>query len=197
MKILQTPVFLLSELTQSQQEKAHENYMCNEFEFFSEFVIEDAITMLAKLGIEVENVYFSGFSSQGDGACFEGRLQAYPKGGLAALVQEYPDANELHELARDYVKAQAKGFYRVRGTVKQSGHYMHSGCTSFDLYDEEFDYNRAIPEDEIIESCRALMDYIYKSLQNEYDYQSSFESFKDSCAANEWHFTEAGEMKNF
>jgi hypothetical protein len=29
---------------------------------------------MAEVGIEVDNIYFSGFWSQGDGACFEGKI---------------------------------------------------------------------------------------------------------------------------
>ena len=40
--------------------------------FYAECTLDDAKEALKALGYSVENIYYSGFSSQGDGACFTG-----------------------------------------------------------------------------------------------------------------------------
>lgn len=196
MKIIETPVFLLSELSAEVQEQAHNYYMMGGIESdYSDITIEETKTKMAIIGLNVEKIYYSGFYAQGDGACFIGTIEAYPKGGLQALIKAYPCDVELHQLAREYVKAMARGFYNVRGSIRHQGFYYHSGCTVFDLYDNDNAY-KAINEDSIIYACRALMDYTYKQLEKDYEYECSFECFQELANCNEWHFTAHGVMKN-
>jgi hypothetical protein len=72
--------------------------------------------MLA-VGIEVERMYFSGFSSQGDGACFDARVYSW-RDFLPTIYRADP---ALISLA-----AQAWTF-----RVQHRGHYYHENCTSF------------------------------------------------------------------
>lgn len=196
MKTIKTRVFTLNELPESVQEKAHARYLSSGEQWIEyDSTIETTKTALAFLGVDVEHVYFSGFSSQGDCACYVGSVRAYPKGGLSALRAEFPESTELHKLAKAYVNAMANDFYQVRGTIRQSGHYYHSNCTAFSL-SHDLDMYRPIHEDEIISALRACMDYTYKELEKEYDYQTSFEHFKQLSEANDWHFESDGTMNN-
>lgn len=124
------------------------------------------------------SIYFSGFWSQGDGACFDGHVNDWPKFliacGRADLVPLYEKLN--HSLVL---------------TWRHSGHYYHSGCTSFgsDLYVENpFDEDEDVLqhatwdvineggnifdalEDDFIKFIRGLMDDLYKQLEEEHDY---------------------------
>ena len=76
---------------------------------------------MSAIGVHVETIYFSGFWSQGDGACFEGHVADWTK-FLNALGR--PDA------AR--VMADLEGCTGVRLIWNHSGHYYHEHCTAFD-----------------------------------------------------------------
>lgn len=128
-------------------------------------------------------IYFSGFWSQGDGACFAGHVQDWPKFlaafGRPELATMYQKFDELLILSWDH-----------------RGHYCHENCTSFssDLainnpYDEETEplqhdawamayKNGAIfeeLEEDFIEFVRGRMRDLYHDLEEEYDYLTSDE----------------------
>ena len=129
-------------------------------------------------------IYFSGFSSQGDGACFEGHVSEWPKFltacGRADLVPMYEKLNDSLGL---------------RWT--QHGHYYHSNCTLFssDLYvDNPYDEDDEVLqyatwdavmksgdifdalEDDFIKYVRSLMDELYSTLEAEHDYLTDDET---------------------
>ena len=81
-----TEVFGYHELSEKAKEAALDAW-AQENEFFNDFVYEDAVRVAELLGIEIDSkpvklmngstrydpaIFFSGFWSQGDGACFEG-----------------------------------------------------------------------------------------------------------------------------
>jgi hypothetical protein len=133
------------------------------------------------------SIWFSGFWSQGDGACFAGRIDDWPKFLTAA---GFPGLASLYEKLSHTLCLQ----------WHHSGHYYHSGCTCFvdDLatendYDEEEEpllhaawnvatENGSIFEDELeafINYIRGLMDDLYKKLEEEHDYLTSDERIVD------------------
>ena len=125
----------------------------------------------AAIGFEISNVYFSGFWSQGDGACFGGKL-TYRKGWRAALAEVCSDS-EVVEIAERWQALQKRVFYSLYASVKQSGHYQHEYCTSFDIEDSR-DSWRELPsgaEDECEDIARDLMRWMYRQLESEYEYQ--------------------------
>ena len=137
---------------------------------------DDAKTIGALIGFEISDIYFSGFSSQGDGACFEGYM-SYRKGGAMALKAYAPTDETLHGLADRWQALQARCFYQLGGSVKHSGRYQHENCTSFDWEDTR-DARRALPEgveDEATDICRDYMRWIYRQLETEYEYQSAWQ----------------------
>lgn len=130
------------------------------------------------------SIYFSGFWSQGDGACFDGHVNDWPKFlaacGRADLVPMYEKLDCTLVLS----------WYH-------NGHYYHSGYTYFrsDLYvgnpfDEENDVLQYATWDTITEGgdifdalkgdfagyVRGLMDGLYTTLEEEYDYLTSDEA---------------------
>ena len=137
-------------------------------------------------------IYFSGFSSQGDGACFEG-YYAYKKGALKAIKQAFPADSELIRIVRDLQSLQQRNFYQLTATTKHRGSYNHSGC--MDITVDRADGKAFSDDDE--ESLKQLMrdfaDWIYSRLEDEYDYLTSDEAVAESLRANEVEFTEDGE----
>jgi hypothetical protein len=163
-----------------------------------EYVIEDAKRVLSLAGFNIDRVYYSGFWSQGDGACFEGSWDA-SKVNAAAMHKECPVDTELHRIA-DSMAAIAKVFPFASFTVKHSGHYCHQYSTSFDvsIANEEGDEidtpEREKAEESLIELARDAMEWIYNGLEKEYDYQTAEEQVIESIRANEYEFTEDGKI---
>lgn len=140
-------------------------------------VYEDAKQIGAIIGFEIDDIFFSGFSSQGDGACFTGTL-GYAKGASKAIRRHAPLDTELHALADRWTALQKSNFYSITGRVTQSGRYSHSGATDFEFEDsrESYGYTReSFDEDEATQIVRDFMDWIYEQLENDYEYQSAWQ----------------------
>lgn len=174
---------------------------------FSECVIEDAARMADILGIDLRQrpvklmngstrydptIYFSGFSSQGDGACFEGSYR-YKLGSVKAIKSEAPQDTTLHAIARDLQNIQRKAFYKLHATIKQHGRYY---AMDIDVYrgDDQYRDISSELEDGIKEALKDFANWIYRQLKQEYDYQNSDENVDESIRINEYEFTENGDI---
>jgi hypothetical protein len=211
-----TTVYTFAELSDRAKEKARDAYREGNLDYdWWDGVYTDAIDMAALIGIEIGTrrggkqpaIFFSGFSSQGDGACFEGSYR-YRKGALKALQSAAPaghkdeatglwveqEANkELHDIARVLQQVQRPFLYKLEATVKQSGHYQHSGCTHIEVTHAESMYRDiGDAEDGIKQALRDFMDWIYRRLEAEYDSLNSDEAVEESIEANECEFLESG-----
>lgn len=152
---------------------------------------DDAKVIASLMGWDIDKIYFSGFWSQGDGACFEGHLR-YAK-GCANAVREYaPKDDVLYSIADDWQALQARNFYGLTASVKQSGHYYHAYCTSFDCYSKGDWLDCPETEKAIITIARRFMQWIYRQLEQEYDYQASAEVLEETADCNGWMFLESG-----
>jgi hypothetical protein len=205
MRTIETVVYQYDELSPEAQEKARDWFL-KDFEFETDFVLEDAARVAALLGVEFDthtvdlygggtrqkpNIYWSGFSSQGDGACFEGRY-AYAPGSVKAVKAYAPEDKELHSIAQQLQEAQKRQFYSLVAQCKHRGHYYHSGCMDVVVEDSrEIDVS-AEAEDAVTEALRSFADWVYDQLQAEYEYQTSDEAVEESIKANEYEFTADG-----
>ena len=158
---------------------------------------------MGAIGIDVDRMYFSGFSSQGDGACFEGSVDDWPK-FLESVGYTCPALTAL--------AAESWGL-----SVVQRGHYYHENCTHFssdmvspdDYFESEMDefvyahspyktdiqnaafvailkgYNFGALEDEFEEAFKRHMRDLYSRLEVEYDALTSDESILESLHAND------------
>lgn len=213
MRIVKTEktVFTFDELSDSAKEKARQWYReCSAHDpDFAEFVFEDAANVAELMGLDIRqrrvklmngdyrhepSIYYSGFSSQGDGACFEGSYR-YKAGALKAVKAYAPLDTRLHGIARDLQLAQKPVFYTGTASTSHSGHYYHSGCmqVSADV-DSRFSGKLACEFEEAVkEALRDFADWIYSQLENEYNYQNSDEQVDESILGNEYEFDEYGE----
>ena len=137
-------------------------------------------------------IYFSGFSSQGDGACFEG-YYTYKKGALKATKQAFPGDSELLCIVRDLQTLQQRNFYQLTATTKHRGHYNHSGCMDITVDRADGKAFSGGDEESLKQLFRDFADWIYSHLEKEYDYLTSDESVAESLSANEVEFTEDGQ----
>lgn len=189
MREVVSKVYKFDELSDDAKEKAREWYRNGSLDYdWYNSVYEDAKTCGALIGIEIDKIYFSGFSSQGDGACFEGEYQ-YKKGALKAIKEHAPKDTELHNIAMELQKEQRKHFYSLGARAEHSGYYYHSGCMHVDVFNRDGD----IDNDVITDQLRYFADWIYSQLEKEYDFLNSDAQVDESIIANEYEFTEEGE----
>ena len=138
-------------------------------------------------------IFFSGFSSQGDGACFEG-VYSYKKGALDSTKKAFPGDSELLRIVQDLQTLQQRNFYQLTAAAKHRGCYNHSGC--MDITVSRADGKAVSDDDE--ESLKQLLrdfaDWIYSNLEKEYDYLTNDEVVAESLRANEVEFTEDGQI---
>jgi hypothetical protein len=147
------------------------------------------------IGIDIDDISFSGFWSQGDGASFTGSY-AYAKGAAAAIRKEWPKATELHAIADRLQRVQSRNFYQLEASISRSiGHYCHEMTMRVDIDRADgkevaggaWVQGRYVPseaEGEIIDAMRDFARWIYKSLETEYEYQQAWN------LANGWHDAE-------
>ena len=115
------------------------------------------------------------------------------------MVKEYaPKDAELHRIAKGLQEVQKKWFYGLVGSVKHQGHYYHEFCTVVDVCKrDEQEWFSTVPievQDELTDLLRDFMRWIYRTLQEEYEYLSSDEQVLEMLDANEYDFTEDGEI---
>lgn len=210
MRTIQTTGFHYSELSERAKEKAREWYRTSSQDdnFFAECVCEDAATIGALMGIDINQkpvklmngstrydpaIYYSGFWSQGDGASFDCEYR-YAKGSVKAVASLTGNDKTLVRIASGLQAIQKRHFYKLRAKSKVSGNYVHSGCMGVDVWhadDEYRDIGEA--ESEITECLRDFANWIYRQLETEYDYQNSDSAVAESIECNGHEFTEEGE----
>lgn len=189
-------IYTFAELSEEAKEKARDWYRAGGFDYeWWDFVFEDAKTVGALIGIEIDNIYFSGFASQGDGAQFVGSY-AYKRGALAAVKAYAPSDATLAGIAANLQDLQRRNFYALSASVSSRGHYSHEYCTDISVHDKRA-YNDTASDDAadgIAEFLRDFMRWIYKQLESEWGYLNSAESIDEAITANEYEFTADGEL---
>ena len=137
-------------------------------------------------------IYWSGFSSQGDGACFEG-YYIYAKGAAKAVRAYAPKDSTLHQIADDLQTIQRPAFYKLSATTRHTGHYYHAYSMSiYSTHDER--WSTEDEADAISEALRDFANWMYRQLESEYEYRMSDENVDESIRINEYEFTESGSI---
>ena len=151
----------------------------------------------ACLGIRIDDIYFSGFCSQGDGACLEGNYY-YRKGWRAALRAEFGGDTlaELKRIGQWLQDVQREAFYSLTAAVKHSGHYYHELSTTVIVEDmrHSYGYTTESREADVTEALRDFMQWSYQLLRHEYDYLTSEEAIIETIEANAYEFDENGNL---
>lgn len=153
-------------------------------------------------------IYYSGFWSQGDGASFYGAFYAenIDTQALANHAPNNAESNEaLWKVAARFAEIKSK--YGKRGLSAKidahPGNYSHSNMMRFEWDTDEYegeedeqvkvDYNLTRDEEKECEAAlRSFADWIYRQLEEAYNYANSDESVAESIEANEYDFTADG-----
>lgn len=163
---------------------------------------DDAKTIGAVLGIDIDRIYFSGFWSQGDGASFEGNY-SYRKGWRKALrkVVGGSDLKELEAIGEALQDAQRRASFQITASTRQSGHHMCNMYVFVELGDppcgDDWPTLGDCPqlwEDPVEEALQDFAHWIYRSLEREYEWLNSDEQVDEALIANEYEFTEDGTL---
>jgi len=208
-EIIETTVYRLDELSGGAKEKARAWYREGGFEYdWYDAVYEDFQRIAEILGIRLKTrtvrlmgggsqqescIWFRGFWSQGDGACWEG-FYSYRKNAPAEIRSYAPQDTTLHGIADALQAIQRRNFYQLRAKVSHRGHYYHEYCMAISVERDSPTYQDMSPdaEDIVIEALRDLARWLYRQLEREYDYLSSDEAVDETITANEYTFTETG-----
>jgi len=203
-----------SELDETAKAHAVMKYNDTKESWWSESVIEMAKEDGKALGFDIDEVYWSGFWSQGDGASWKGQVDVVK--WCTNQMAENPEYRILRALAEVEM-------IEVYTNIWQSGNYTHQYTMGVDsievIADDDETYNGELEPmfvgntclellaavgghealdklgKDILESARDYAATIYHNLEKEYECMSSEEAFAETAEANNWSFDETGEME--
>lgn len=208
-EIIETTVYRLDELSDTAKDKARAWYRDGGFDYeWYDAVYEDFQRIAEILGIRFKTrtvrlmgggsrqeprIFFSGFSSQGDGACFEG-YYSYRRNATTEIRSYAPQDRILHGIADALQSVQRRNFYQLRAEATHRGHYHHEYCMVISVERDSPTWQdmTADAEQTVIETLRNLARWLYRQLEREYDYLTSDEAVDETITANEYTFTENG-----
>ena len=181
------------DLTDEAKEHAferHQEYAQSNDYYWWESTQDYWVEKLEGLGIytSTEQMFFSGFGSQGDGACFTGRIN------LKEFLEAHPYILRRHvDLYTSTIPFDHQGaaceFYDIELTRHGSTNYnheksVHLGSWDLDILpeldnDEGVDYERLFvdAEADIESQCREYMRQLYRELEEVHDYEQSIDAF--------------------
>jgi len=206
-RVIERTVYRFHELSDKAKARARDHYRAQGVrDQWWDFVYEDAVRVANILGISITEksgpspaIYFSGFSSQGDGACFQGGYTPKPGNETTEGIRsECPQDEELHRIADALallqVSARVQHGQRIEANITTSGSYCHSGTMNVDATYTEGDS----PDPEIAEELQQLIrdfaDWIYARLEDEYDWLNSNEHIDEALLDGDNEFEESGEL---
>ena len=209
-EVIEITVYRLDELSDAARDKARVWYREGGFDDdWYDAVYEDFQRVAEILGLDLETrpvrlmgggtrqdpcIWFRGFSSQGDGACFES-WYSYRKHAPRRIREYAPQDTELHRIADALQAIQCRNFYQLRADASHRGHYYHEYCMAISVErDSPTAQDMTVDAEEtIIEALRDLARWLYRQLEREYDYLSSDDVVDEAIIANGYTFTEAGQ----
>lgn len=208
-EIVQTTVFRLDELSDAAKENARAWYREGGFDYdWYDAVYEDFQRIAEILGLTLKTrtirlvgggarqppcIWFRGFWSQGDGACFEA-FYRYKKEAACRIRLHAPQDTELHRIADGLQALQRRNFYQLSAEANHRGHYYHEYCMAISVERDSPTSQdmTADAEDVVTEALRDLARWLYRQLEREYDHLTSDEAIDETIIANEYTFTETG-----
>lgn len=188
MKNVLKTVYELDEVKEKAIEK--NRYINVDFDEWHDFCIEEWKENLEKAGFSDSKICYSGFYSQGDGACFDCACF-----DISRLMEnlEFTDEEKARIL-------EIQDEFSI--SIEKNGHanyYSHEKTRFLNIdcfyIENESDENLLFKLEEQLEQLRLDFCYkIYKDLNDEFDYLTSDSAVYDTLQANEYFFEENGEI---
>ena len=208
-RTVETVVYAIEELSEAAKERARAWYRgtCLDHEWY-DAVYHDFEAICGILGVTLRtspvrlvgggtrdkpHIFFRGFSSQGDGASFEGSFH-HAKGAARAIRAYAPKDNGLHRIADNLQSAQSKNFYQLNATIQRRGRYCHEYAMTIEVERDSPTWQPMTDgaEDTVTEALRDLAPWLYRQLEREYEHLTSDAAVDEAIAANGWTFAAAG-----
>jgi len=196
------------ELSDEAKRKAVEWMQGRNGEYFDgDYVIDEWKNLLGRLGFIDANIFWSGFCSQGDGACFSA---SWSVDWLELeKVPDYTNEKRAKELV--IYPEKVRGLYKLLSTVEEDeedfespivvgaslehrGHYYHDNSIDY-TFDTGNAYATQEAEDEFKDWCQDLMRMIYRDLEAEYEWVTGKEYAVEAIEWNDYNFNEEGEVE--
>jgi hypothetical protein len=216
MRTIETKVYLFDELNDKAKARAieeHRDWNVGDIEWW-DFSYDHHKDRLKEFGYQVKDIKFSGFWSQGDGACFSGHVNKDHNQCLALLPCDLATrVREFNAKCRLFGAPEIELSFASRITT--NGRYSHSGTMSLDCptfvwgdHDtDEYDiptqaefaeltqvlHDCAEIDKAVIEEAREYADEIYSELEEEYEFLTSDEQVAEMIRANGYEFDEDGD----
>ena len=195
MRIRTITEYSFDELSEEAQERAVQDVQESDYYMdleWWEYNDEDFQRILHILGFYQVETYFTGFYSQGDGACFEASY-SNEKRITTKIKKHAPLDKELHRIARRLMELQQKAQYRFEGKIYRGRYtnYYHSNTMCFEPYYSEDRLSKY--KDNFMDICRDLADWYYSGLERQYDYHMSDDGVRDYLIGNDYQFDINGE----
>ena len=166
-------------------------------------------------GFDIDHIYWSGFCSQGDGACWVGRVdmdrwmnsedsKALLEPNEHAILYEIIVENEA--ICSQYRISHGSSHYYHSNTMRIDGteayldeplrHGIMAGADPRQLLEALGGVNSMCEklEDAVLQSAKDYADDIYQALEKEYDYISSDEYLMELCESNDYRFNDDGHL---
>lgn len=185
-------------VTSQQRESLIEKYryINTEWDNWWDCTESDFMADMKKVGVHVHSVHFSGFYSQGDGACFTGYM---------ANIQTYLDHHHVDQFPMLRKLLEHGGEVSVQS--KHTGRYYHENSVTIGVEADKLYHvveSRSELQDAVIEQWDVLLDAeicdfetvvteqwrtymqeLYRKLEAEYEYLTSDEAVWETLEANE------------
>ncbi len=208
-EMMSMTVYRLNELHEGAKDRARAWYCEAGFDLdWYDAVYEDFQRIAEILGIHLKTrttrlvggrtrqdpcIWFSGFWSQGDGAAWEG-VYSYRKSAAAELRAYAPKDKTLHRIAETLQAAQRQNFYQLRAAVTHRGNYYHAFTMAVSVSRDSAAAVEIIGDAESIvtDALRDLANWLYRQLEQEYDYLTSDGAVDETLVVGSYTFTEEG-----
>lgn len=206
MRIVEKTLYKYEELSDRAKQRARECYLEGGLDYsWWEFCYDDFARVAEILGIDLSQravplmngkcryepeIYFSGFYRQGSGSSFCGTY-GYAKGAVAKIKEYAPQDKELHRIAQGLQDVQRRHFYRLIADITS----VHDNYIRVEVEDSENRYRDiGDAEDDVRGLMNDFNDWMFKRLQDEYEYLTSDEAVAESLITNEYEFDEEGNI---
>lgn len=225
MKTIETTVYTFDELSDSAKQKALDADRDRDVDHnWWDWTYEDFISQVALKGyaVQAKDIHFTGFWSQGDGACFAGSVRKTSEETLALLPCDLAAKIKLH-----HAKCRLLNIDPINlelSAIIEQGDSRYSHSNTMEIVEAEFadrnwsrcnmgpcfcspNWPDVCDEREallrgvglvsltplLLEEARDLADELYKSLEQEHEYLTSDEHIAEYLRGEEEAFTEDGE----
>lgn len=184
------------ELSDTQKKAARQAWVDDnrDYPYDDWWAFDDFLRVAELLGIEIgcrndsarnRAIYFSGFGSQGDGACFAGSYKC-ASNAVKDIAEYAPTDKTLIDLAGRLAALQVKAKLvhddQLVAQITTSGRYSHSGTMEVSVQSDSTGPDPEICGDdakELTACLREFADWMYAQLEEQYDWHFSDEALDE------------------